>query len=598
MKQLLHRFNFKRIKGTQGLLLLCVGACFNYNAFGQSSPEMAEPITIYKEDFSNPVIGVSTPIGATAWAQSNAVKNDFVNSSGRPYLAAGTNSSTASVFYISNGISTVGYQNLTISWIGKKKTGTVAKNIKLEYSVNGGSTYQEVNGFADVVAGSSNSTSTTDWKKVNNGTPISLPKEIAGVTNVLFRWTFETVGGGTYSIDDILISGKPMIGTSTFSWASRSMEEDPTTIPTTSPYKVGDVTMSWTKSVPTSITGSTKINSTFDPRKVLHISQTGAGSTSGGAYTLTFNKTVENLTFTIIDVDRTDGQYRDAVVVKGYTNSKAMIAPKQRVQVTRVNEYDAISGKAIAKLVDAHDNTPYNSVPNNSTGADITYTFPAGVDKLEITYYNEGASGIQGIGISDITFSDPTPSPLPVTLTAFSAKKALQGTELYWATASETNNEKFVVEKSSDAKTFIAIGEVQGAGNSNTLQKYTFVDLNTQSGTTYYRLTQYDFDGKSESSRVIALETKAVAQTPLSIKAYPNPFEEELTINVNSKKDGKLRVAIYNITGKKAYEKEFAVVSGVLTLIVPLNNISLNPGMYILSTELNGDVSTTHLIKK
>ena len=47
---------------------------------------------------------------------------------------------------------------------------------------------------------------------------------------------------------------------------------------------------------------------------------------------------------------------------------------------------------------------------------------------------------------------------------------------LSWQTASEINNEKFIVEKSFDANNWFQIGEVKGAGNSANVLNYSFFD--------------------------------------------------------------------------------------------------------------------------
>ena len=47
----------------------------------------------------------------------------------------------------------------------------------------------------------------------------------------------------------------------------------------------------------------------------------------------------------------------------------------------------------------------------------------------------------------------------------------------------------------------------RGLGNSNEILGYEFIDRSPLNGLNYYRLTQYDFDGQSSSSEVIALQS-------------------------------------------------------------------------------------------
>lgn len=86
--------------------------------------------------------------------------------------------------------------------------------------------------------------------------------------------------------------------------------------------------------------------------------------------------------------------------------------------------------------------------------------------------------------------------PLPVILSSFTATRV--GTEalLQWKTEQEENTRDFTIERSTDDKTFTAIGIVAAAGNSNTYRTYSFIDVAPGQYNNYYRLRQSDLDGK------------------------------------------------------------------------------------------------------
>ena len=85
--------------------------------------------------------------------------------------------------------------------------------------------------------------------------------------------------------------------------------------------------------------------------------------------------------------------------------------------------------------------------------------------------------------------------PLPVELTAFTARRTGPATvALAWATASETNNAGFTVEKSVDGVSFATLGFVAGAGTSATAHAYAYTDAAAPAAA-YYRLAQRDADG-------------------------------------------------------------------------------------------------------
>jgi len=109
-------------------------------------------------------------------------------------------------------------------------------------------------------------------------------------------------------------------------------------------------------------------------------------------------------------------------------------------------------------------------------------------------------------------------SPLPVELVSFSGYHKNGVNHLNWSTASEIQNEKFEIWRSSNGLEFEKIGEVPGQGNSNQSNAYTFNDSDLLAGLYYYRLRQVDFDGQFKDSEVIALRSES-----RSFKVYPNP---------------------------------------------------------------------------
>lgn len=94
---------------------------------------------------------------------------------------------------------------------------------------------------------------------------------------------------------------------------------------------------------------------------------------------------------------------------------------------------------------------------------------------------------------------------VPVKLLNFFAKAVNKTSLLNWQTVTESNNDRFEIERSTDGISFIKIGSVKGAGNSNILQHYSFTDNNPVKGINFYRLRQVDLDAGfvfSETRRV------------------------------------------------------------------------------------------------
>jgi hypothetical protein len=130
----------------------------------------------------------------------------------------------------------------------------------------------------------------------------------------------------------------------------------------------------------------------------------------------------------------------------------------------------------------------------------------------------------------------PTSGGLPVDLVYFEAKAIdNQQALLHWQTASELNNNYFDVERSYDAIHWEWVGKVVGNGTTNQLEDYNFIDktIAKSQQTAYYRLNQIDYDGAHEYTdiRSVSFTVKANA---FEIAAYPNPFNQEVTIRIRT----------------------------------------------------------------
>ncbi|RZK62723.1 MAG: T9SS type A sorting domain-containing protein [Hymenobacter sp.] len=109
-------------------------------------------------------------------------------------------------------------------------------------------------------------------------------------------------------------------------------------------------------------------------------------------------------------------------------------------------------------------------------------------------------------------------APLPVTLLRFEARRTGPATAaLTWATATETSNAGFTVQKSTDGTAFSALGFVAGAGTTATTHTYAYTDGQAP-GRSYYRLAQHDADGTTTYSPVAVVEGAAP-----SLTLVPNP---------------------------------------------------------------------------
>lgn len=179
---------------------------------------------------------------------------------------------------------------------------------------------------------------------------------------------------------------------------------------------------------------------------------------------------------------------------------------------------------------------------------------------------------------------------LPVEFLSFKGKVLEDGVQLNWATASETNNDYFEIQRSTDGKTFDSIDQVKGAGNSEVLNFYSFVDIKAQVGVNYYRLQQVDFDATFEYSTIISIQLK---NGDKDFQIYPTVVQEELTVSSSFEVERPIEYQILNANGQ-------VVQVGALDMITDSPTIriqSFQKGMYYFQLQFKGYLLTKSFIK-
>lgn len=245
------------------------------------------------------------------------------------------------------------------------------------------------------------------------------------------------------------------------------------------------------------------------------------------------------------------------------------------------------------------------STDQNSTMPIITFTASGGTKPYTFSYtLNGAAKTVSTVGsastavasqpttaagsfvyelksVSDATSCGYTPSttqsvtinvtPLPVTLTVFTASKEGNAALLNWETTMETNSDRFVIERSQDGKSWFNIGTKYAKGESSSTIKYAFSDANPESGENLYRLKMIDKDQTFAYSRIRSL----TFDLNLQASFYPNPVSDQLHLSVaNWTKISS--VELISVKGQSVYKSE-------KTLNAVIDVSRLPAGIYVVS---------------
>lgn len=171
---------------------------------------------------------------------------------------------------------------------------------------------------------------------------------------------------------------------------------------------------------------------------------------------------------------------------------------------------------------------------------------------------------------------------LPVELVAFEGEERDCKVQLSWQTASETNSEYFIIERSADGVQFAEIGRVDAAGESQTLVNYHFSDINS-SLLTYYRLKQVDIDGTYAYSDIIKVDADCTDSVGDILDVYPNPVRNRMHLRLYSNTHEKANIVVMSMEGRILFKKEFVLAEG--PNIIDCDVADLAAGAYFVRIE-------------
>lgn len=186
-------------------------------------------------------------------------------------------------------------------------------------------------------------------------------------------------------------------------------------------------------------------------------------------------------------------------------------------------------------------------------------------------------------------------SVLPVELLSFDAIYNGQSTDVNWTTASEKNNDYFIVERSTDAKYFDFIEKVHSkakGGNSTSILNYALNDPDVKAGIYYYRLKQVDFDGKFtySSMATVTIEDKEI------LIVTPNPTDNSADVIYESNSIGVALLKVYDTGGRLVIAKELVCTKGHNSYALDLQKeIS---GMFYITLSIGDKVHHAKLLKQ
>lgn len=224
------------------------------------------------------------------------------------------------------------------------------------------------------------------------------------------------------------------------------------------------VSGSWSNNIIT-ISGTPTVSGTFNYTATL---------TGGcGTVTSTGTITVSPLVSTITSISG------NSTIIAGTTENYSI--PSDPNATSYQWDYKESSGGSWITNISSTTSASINWSLTTTSGAEVLVTVSnsCGSQSKNLTIYVDGV--------------------LPIELLSFDGSVInSRNVLLEWSTASEKNNDYFIIERSVDGYNWLQIKNIDATGNSNTQINYTTIDNSAPRAIVYYKLSQVDFDGNSE----------------------------------------------------------------------------------------------------
>ncbi|HET6226170.1 MAG TPA: T9SS type A sorting domain-containing protein, partial [Bacteroidia bacterium] len=240
------------------------------------------------------------------------------------------------------------------------------------------------------------------------------------------------------------------------------------------------------------------------------------------------------------------------------------------------------SGTLTFTYLDAEHTATGNTITESNLRAQRFNTTLASWDISPQGSINTSTNKVTSVAITSSNFFrswtlTDNVSPLPIELVSFTVNCDQDNRNLNWITASESNNDYFTIERSTDGLSWVTLSIIKGAGSSTMPIEYSSTDPEWKQGECYYRLKQTDFDGHYTYSAIIPSDCSSPCIQDIKILKDPSNNPQVTFISTCS---GNVDFYIYNSLGQLLFKQRAIIDVGENN--IPFRFNTLSAGLYIL----------------
>ena len=239
----------------------------------------------------------------------------------------------------------------------------------------------------------------------------------------------------------------------------------------------------------------------------------------------------------------------------------------------------------------------YANIDTSATQVMVTYTY---LKKDKITFKYGATSGANisngsGIRLNSMWGKQFNLAPwaiLPVTFSTFSVMNDKGNAMINWQTAKQENVSHFIVQRSTDGKSYTDIATVFAGEMAN--YAYNDKSVSSATGIVYYRIVSVDKTKETQYSTVKMLRLAATELQTLALSTYPNPVSNQVAITLPDTWQGKpVMLQLYSANGTVAKSIHLGSASQTETMMLD----GLAKGLYIVKASYGNEAAQQRIVK-
>ncbi len=245
--------------------------------------------------------------------------------------------------------------------------------------------------------------------------------------------------------------------------------------------------------------------------------------------------------------------------------------------------------------ITAIGSAPYNTAPpattvytgSGSFTSPFVYTLEPDVT-FPVNFMGDLVVDFSGTGFIVCNYANN----VPLELLFFDGRTTEQNTNvLNWATATESNTEWIILERSTDTENWGMVERLPAQGWSTDIIEYSAEDFNPFIKT-YYRLHMIDLDGYEYYSDVVFLERSSLGEVVIS----PIPAKDNVFLQFEATNEDDITITVIDIYGRELSKEIVTTTIGLNTIDIDISQYA--SGLYYVTLDNGIDKTTKRILRQ